>query len=77
MGVQEASQVYVRVGAVTSPLDATYRGPYRVLIKEKKKLLLEIGATHQWVSLDRLKLHTAAATPAVAQPPPRGCPSRL
>ena len=36
--------------AVTGPLDATYRGPYRVLIKERKKLLLEVGATRQWVS---------------------------
>ena len=69
--------MYVRVGAVTGPLDATYRGLYPVLIKEKKKLLLEIGATRQWVFVDRLKPHTAAATPAVAQPPPRGRPSKL
>ena len=27
VGVQEASHVYVRVGAVTIPLDATYCGP--------------------------------------------------
>ena len=46
VGVQEASHVYMQVGAVTGPLDATYRGPYRVLIREKK-LLLEIGATLQ------------------------------
>ena len=46
MGVQEASHVYMRVGAVTGPLEAKYRGPYRVLIREKK-LLLEIGATLQ------------------------------
>ena len=44
VGVQEACHVYVRVGAVTGPLDATYRGPYCVLIKERKKLLLEVGA---------------------------------
>ena len=76
VGVQEASHVYVRVEAVTGPLDATYRGPYHVLIKERKKLLLEVGATRQWVSVDRLKPHTAAAAPAVAQPPPRGRPSK-
>ena len=76
MGVQEASHVYVRVEAVTGPLDATYRGPYHVLIKERKKLLLEVGATRQWVSVDRLKRHTAAAAPAVAQPPPLGRPSK-
>ena len=76
VGVQEASHVYVRVGAVTGPLDATSRGPYRMLLKERKKMLLEVGATQQWVSIDRLKPHTAAATPAVAQPPPRGRPSK-
>ena len=72
VGVQEASHVYVRVGAVTGLLDATYRGSYRVMVRERKKLLLEVGATRQWVSIDRLKPHTAAAAPAVAQPPPRG-----
>ena len=76
VGVQEASHVYVRVGAVTGLLDATYRGPYRVLLKERKKLLLEVGATRQWVSVDHLKLHTSAAAPAVAQPPPRGRPRK-
>ena len=69
-------RLYVLVGAVTGPLDAMYRGPYRVLIKERKKLLLEVGATWQWVSVDRLKPHTAAVAPAVVQPPPRGGPSK-
>ena len=59
MGVQEASHVYVREGAVNGPLDATYRGPYRVLVRERKKLLLDIGATRTWVSVDRQKPHTA------------------
>ena len=68
--------MYVRVGAVTGPLDATYRGPYCVMVRERKKLLLEVGAKRQWVSVDRLKPHTAAATPAVAQPPPRGRPRK-
>ena len=72
MGVQEASHVYVREGAVNGPLDATYRGPYRVLVRERKKLLLDIGATRTWVSVDRQKPHTGAAAPAVARPPPRG-----
>ena len=69
--------MYLRVGAVTGQWDATYRGPYRVLIKEKKKLLLEIGAMRQWVSVDHLKPHTAAAALAVAQPPPSGRPGKL
>ena len=76
VGVQEASHMYMRVGAVTVPLDATYHDPYRVMVRERKKLLLEVGATRQWVSIDRLKPHTAAAAPAVAQPPPRGRPRK-
>ena len=72
VGVQDASHVYMRVGAVTGPLDATYRGPYQVMVTERKKLLLEVGATRQWVSVDHLMLHTAAAAPAVARLPPRG-----
>ena len=76
LGIQEASDVYVREGAVVGPLDATYRSPFRVLMREEKKLLLEIGATRMWVSVDRLKPHTGAATPAAAQPPPRGRPKK-
>ena len=76
VGIQEASHVYVREGAVIGPLDATYRGPYRVLMRETKKLQLEIGVTRTWVLVDRLKLHTGAATPAAAQPPPRGWPKK-
>ena len=68
--------MYVRVGAVTGLLDDTYRGPYRVMVRDRKKLLLEVGVTRQWVSIDPLKLHTAAVTPAVAQPPPRGRPRK-
>ena len=76
VGVQEASHVYVRVGAVTSRLDATYHRPYQVMVRERKKLLLEVGATRQWVSIDRLKPHTAAVAPADAQPPPHGRPRK-
>ena len=72
VGIQEASHVYVHEVAVIGPLNATYRGPYGVLVRERKKLLLEIGATQTWVSVDRLKPHTGAATPAAAQLPPCG-----
>ena len=72
VGVQEAFHVYMLEGAVFSPLDATYQGPYRMLIREKKKLMLEVGAARTWVSADRLKPHAGVGTPAVAQPPPHG-----
>ena len=51
VGVQEASHIYVHEGAVTGPLDATYC----LLVKEQKKMLLEIGDERTWVSVDRLK----------------------
>ena len=76
VGVQEASHVYMREGAVIGPLDATYRGPYHVLVREKKKLLLEIGATRTWVSVDRLKPHVGMKSPEAAQPPTRGRPRK-
>ena len=53
-------------------MDATYRGPYRVLVRERKKLCLEIGATRTWVSVDRLKPHVGAKTPEAAQLPIHG-----
>ena len=76
VGVQEATHVYVREGAVIGPLDALYRGPYRVLVRERKKLLLEIGATRPWISVDCLKPHICAKTPEAAQPPARGRPRK-
>ena len=51
VGIQEASYVYVREGAFIGPLDATYCSQYCVLVRERKKLLLEIGATRTWVSV--------------------------
>ena len=35
----------MREGAIIRPLDARYRSPYGVLVREWKKLLVEIGAT--------------------------------
>ena len=69
--------MFVCEGAVIGILDATYCGPYCVLMREQKKLLLEIaqiGASRTWVSVDRLKPHMGAKTPAVVQPPLRGRP---
>ena len=54
MGVQETSHMYVQEGADIGPLDVKYCGPYRVLVRERKKILLEIGASQTRVSVDRL-----------------------
>ena len=77
VGIQEVSHVYVHEGTVIGPLDATSRGPYSVLVKEKKKFLLEIGATRTWILVDRLKLHIGTTAPVVAQPPLRGRPRKI
>ena len=74
--VQEASHVYLCEGGVVVLLDATYCGPYCMLVRERKKLLLEIGSSRTWVSVDQLKPHAGAETPPVAQPPPCGRPSK-
>ena len=63
MDVQEASHVYVCEGAVIGLLDTTYCSPYRVLVRERRKLLLEIGATRTWVPVDRLKQHVGKMLP--------------
>ena len=68
--------MYVREGVVIGPLDSTYRGPYRVLVRERKKLLLEIGAMQTWVSVDCLKPHAGVKTLETAQPPTRGRPRK-
>ena len=68
--------MYVQEGADIGPLDVKYCGPYRVLVRERKKILLEIGASQTRVSVDRLKLHSGAETTTVAQPPTRGWPCK-
>ena len=68
--------MYVREGAVIGPQCGTYHGPYRVLVRERKRLLLEIGATPTWVSVDCLKPHVGMKIPEAAQPPTRGQPRK-
>jgi len=72
VGIQEADYVMVREGAVVGPLDAKYRGPYKVMLREKKKLLVEMGASRQWVSVDRLKPWKGLEPASPVQPPKRG-----
>ena len=75
VGVQDGDYVMVREGAVVGPLDSKYRGPYKVMLREKKKLLVEMGASRQWVSVDRLK-PWKGAMPATPVQPQGGNPRR-
>jgi len=70
----EASFVYVRKGAVDSPLASQYAGPYRVAEKSAKFFKLHVGGRLEVVSVDRLKPHRGAAAVEPAAPPRRGRP---
>ena len=71
--LEGASHVYVRRGAVGSPLAETYSGPYEILRRREKTVLLRLGQREEWVSADRLKPHLGtSATPV--EPPRRGRP---
>ena len=74
--LQEATYVYVRRGGTISPLAPVYSGPYRVLHAGPKVFLLEIGATQQTVSVDRLKPHTGQLPVTPAAPVKRGRPKK-
>ena len=76
VGVQEADYVMVGEGAVVGPLDAKDRGPYKVMLRERKKLLVEMGASRQWISVDRLKPWRGATPASPVQPPKRGRPKK-
>ena len=68
--------MYVRKGGTISPLAPVYSGPYRVLNAGPKVFRLEIGATQQTVSVDRLKLHTGQLPVTPAAPVKRGHPKK-
>ena len=68
-----ATHIYIRRGAMGGPFSSSYSGPYRVLLREKKILLLQLGDRQEWVSADRLKRMQAGA-PVEALPLKRGRP---
>ena len=68
-----ATHVYIRWGAMGGPFSSSYSGPYRILQRGKKVLLLQLGDRLEWVSADRLKPHAGGA-PVEALPPKRGRP---
>ena len=50
-----ATHVFVRVDAHRTPLQAPYKGPYRVLERRSKYFKLDLGSREDVVSVDRLK----------------------
>ena len=59
--------------ARSGPRDNSYSGPYRVVKRKSKILLLQLGDRQEWVSADRLKPHTGESLVA-ADPPRQGRP---
>ncbi|XP_055929796.1 uncharacterized protein LOC129960402 [Argiope bruennichi] len=49
------SHVFVRHDGVRKPLQASYDGPYKVLVRRQKTFDLEIRGTSHTISIDRLK----------------------
>ena len=74
--LQEALYVYVRRGGTIPPLAPVYSGPYRVLHAGPKVFILEVGASQQTISVDRLKLHTGQLPVTPAAPTKRGRPKK-
>ena len=74
--LQEAHYVYVRRGGTISPLAPVYSGLYRLLHAGPKVFSLEVGATRESVSIDRLKPHTGPLPVIPALPAKRGCPKK-
>ena len=71
--LEGVSHVYIRRGPVGGPLTDSYSGPYLVVERRLKTLLIQMGDRQEWVSADRVKPHAGGA-PQVAQPPRRGRP---
>ena len=53
--LNKASHVFVRIDSHRAPLTPPYSGPYKVLQRNDKALLLLIKGSGDWVSIDRVK----------------------
>ena len=71
-----ADFVFVGDDASKPPLSPLYRGPYRVLHRSEKFVVLQIGDKSDSVSVDRLKPVFSSEPISPAVPPPCGRPAR-
>ena len=74
--LQQARFVYVRRSGCAPPLVLVYSGPFHVLHADPKTFTLEVGATCEKVSVDRLKTHTGQLPVTPAVPAKRGRPQK-
>ena len=68
--------MFVRHDSHRGALQRVYDGPFRVLERNTKTFVLDIGGRRETISIDRLKrAHEDPAVPLIpAQPPRRGRP---
>ena len=74
--LQQACYVYVRRGRCSPPLAPVYSGPFCLLHAGPKTFTLEVGATCETVSVDRLKPHTSQLPVIPAVPVKQGRPRK-
>jgi hypothetical protein len=72
--LMEVEFVYIRRGGTGPPLAPPYLGPYKVLRREAKFFIIQIGSREEVVSIDRLKPHLGNSPVTAAVPPTRGRP---
>ena len=53
--LSSATHVFVRIDSHRPPLTPPYSGPYKILRRRKKALLLQIKGSQDWTSIDRVK----------------------
>jgi len=75
--LREADMVYVRRAGGGGALDPVYVGPFRVLRRQEKTFVLQVGEREEKVTVDRLKPHVGTAPLQPASAPKRGRPRKL
>ena len=53
--LDSATHVFVRIDSHRPPLTPPYQGPFKILRRKKKTLLLQMKGAEDWVSTDRVK----------------------
>jgi hypothetical protein len=74
--LKDAQYVYIRRGSVQTALAAKYDGPYRVVSRGPKFIVVQIGEKTDSVTVDRLTPHAGEEPAQAALPPRRGRPPR-
>ena len=61
-----STHVFLRIDSHRPPLSPPYAGPYKILRRKTKSLLLDVKGAQEWISIDRVK---PAFLPSSENPP--------